>query len=59
MKEISGEDFDRIVRHLAGVDGTDVLLSIPGVWEEVAEYYNNDALGVWKTEQELDSADDN
>lgn len=39
-----GEEFDDAVRRLAEKDGVTVLLAIPGVWELVAEEYNNAAI---------------
>ena len=42
--EITTEEFDQAVRDLAESDGVGVVLSIPGVWEHVSEYYNNDAI---------------
>lgn len=38
------ERFDRAVRELALEDGVEIVLSIPGVWEAVSEYYNNAAI---------------
>lgn len=44
MSDDDQEKFDDAVRELARQDGVEVLLSIPGVWEIVSEYYNNDAI---------------
>lgn len=48
------EKHDDAVRELARQDGVEVLLSIPGVWEIVSEYYNNDAMDLVSE----DTADD-
>jgi hypothetical protein len=42
--EIRAHAFDVAIRTLAHANGVDYLLSIPGVWELVAEDLNNDAL---------------
>jgi hypothetical protein len=41
---ITNEMMDQAIRELAVADGAESLLFIPGVWEPVAERYNNDAL---------------
>lgn len=41
---ITTEAFETAVRDLATEDGVSVVLSIPGVWESVSEYYNNAAI---------------
>ena len=41
---VTTEEFDQAVRELALEDGVEVLLSIPGVWETISEFYNNDAI---------------
>lgn len=38
------EQFHNAICALAEEDGVTVLLSIPGVWEHVQEFYNNDAI---------------
>jgi len=49
MKTITTRDFDRL---LADTIDNDVffLLSIPGVYQVLSEYYNDDVLAAWKTE---------
>jgi hypothetical protein len=42
--ECTNEEFDEAVRDLAEEDGVQAVLLIPGVWELVSEYYNNEAL---------------
>jgi hypothetical protein len=44
IAEIDHETFVAAVTELATRDGVGVVLSIPGVWEAVSEYYNNDAI---------------
>lgn len=43
-EEITDEEFDGAVREIAASDGVEAILAIPGVWEIVAEHYNNDAI---------------
>ena len=49
MKTITTKDFDRL---LADVIDNDIffLLSIPGVYRILSEYYNDDVLAAWDTE---------
>ncbi len=42
------EEFDDILQKLVK-DKAAQLLSIPGVYEVVSEYYNNDVLEIWLT----------
>lgn len=44
LAAIDPEALQFAVRTLAEMDGTDFLLDLPGVWEIVSEYYNNDAI---------------
>jgi hypothetical protein len=50
MNTITTKHFDRL---LAGISDTDIffLLSIPGVHRILSEYYNDDVLAAWETEQ--------
>jgi hypothetical protein len=48
------EDFDRILADLVNQDGSDVIMSIPGVSQIVSEHYNNDVLKTWEEEQDDD-----
>lgn len=41
---MDGEILGTAIRALADADGADAILNIPGVWEIVADYYNNDAI---------------
>ena len=52
ISEIGHEEFVAAVFELADQDGVDAVLSIPGVWEVVAEYYNNDAIDLILIEEE-------
>lgn len=42
--DIPQDVFDETIQRLAAEDGIARVLAIPGVWEHVAEYYNNDAI---------------
>ncbi len=44
MSDITQEDLDRAIRELAKEQGIEWALSLPGVWEIVAEDLNNDAI---------------
>ena len=46
--KMTQDEFDETVRELAREDGVGSLLSIPGVWEHVSEFYNNAALERWE-----------
>jgi hypothetical protein len=46
------EDFLRILADLINDEPASALLSVPGVYELVAEHYNNDVLGQWEKENE-------
>ena len=48
--KMTQDEFDETVRELAREDGVGSLLSIPGVWEHVSEFYNNAALERWEQE---------
>jgi len=50
MKTITTTDFDRL---LADIVDTDIffLLSIPGVYETLSAYYNDDVLAAWETKR--------
>ncbi len=46
------DEFDGRLFSIADALGTDYLLTIPGVYELVAEELNNDILDAWAAEQE-------
>lgn len=48
---MTDEDFDRILARLV-IENAAVLLAIPGVYEVVSEYFNNDVLTIWEEEQD-------
>ena len=43
-KPITQEQFDQAVLDLATEGGMAAVARIPGVWECLSEYYNNDAI---------------
>ena len=51
-KKISTEDFDRLLFEIVGEDSASNLLGIPGVYEIVAEHYNNEVLEAYDLEHE-------
>lgn len=60
MKAITTEDFDRLLVEAIDNDyGTaSNLLSVPGIYEILAEYYNNEVLDAWKAEQAIEAGED-
>ena len=53
-KPITTEEMSDAIRAIAEDRGTDDILDIPGVWESVAEYYNNAAIDLvreWRAEE--------
>ena len=51
--KLTDEEFDNILAELMDEDGpASALLSIPGIYEVVSEYYNNDILDMWERRQE-------
>lgn len=58
MSDDDQEKFDDAVRELARQDGVEVLLSIPGIWEIVSEYYNNDAMDLVKEDEDEEDETD-
>jgi len=43
---MTDEDFDEILKRIMNEEGAN-MLSIPGVYELVSEYYNNDIIDEW------------
>ena len=57
--KMTQEDFDRLLcRIVDEYPPPSHLLSIPGVYEVVAEHFNNDVLAAWEAEQD-DEEEDN
>ncbi len=54
---IDQDMFDRAIISCAHTAGVDAILQIPGVWELVAEEFNNDALDLVKEEEDLTDED--
>jgi hypothetical protein len=50
MRTITTKDFDRLLANLADND-IFFLLSIPGVYQILSEYYNDEVFAAWETEQ--------
>ena len=56
-KEINNEEFDRILSEICEEEGGANLLTIPGVYECVSEYFNNDVLDRYRwseTDRDVD-----
>ncbi len=57
MPAITQDDFDRILlRILSNLTGGD-LIRIPGVYELLAEEFNNQVIDEWNEEQEMQKHD--
>lgn len=52
--KMSNEDFQRILEEIVDESPASHLLSVPGVYEVVAEHFNNEVLSRWDDEQEDD-----
>ena len=46
MVMMTDEDFNEILKRIMNEEGAN-MLSIPGVYELVSEYYNNDIIDEW------------
>jgi putative intracellular protease/amidase len=51
-KEMTTEDFNRILSEVMDEENSSDLLAIGGVYEAVAEHFNNEVLNRWLAEQE-------
>ena len=51
-KDMTNEDFDRILSDIINDDTASNLLTIPGIYEILAEHYNNEVLDAWTEEKE-------
>lgn len=49
--EMTDEDFERILEQIVEDEPPLTILTIPGVWELVSEFYNNEVLTIWENEQ--------
>ena len=49
--KMTDDDFDRILLELVEEEKASTLLQIPGVYEVVSEYFNNEVLSMWDDEQ--------
>lgn len=56
--DITSEQMEAAIRELAADDGVEQLLAIPGVWECVAEEYNNAAIAKIQAEADEDEEDE-
>lgn len=50
--KMSTDDFDRLLAEVINKETPDTLLAIPGVYEVLAEHYNNEVLDAWQAEQD-------
>jgi hypothetical protein len=52
-KQITDDEFDSILRERVR-DAGSFILRIPGVYEILSEYYNNEVLEIWEAQQEVE-----
>ncbi len=57
LEDVPQEAFDEAIRECARTDGVSAVLDIPGVWEIVAEYYNNSAIDRLHCDEEEEEED--
>lgn len=50
-KDMSQEDFDRILMDILREHTGEMLLDIPNIYEAVSEYFNNEILQRWEDEK--------
>lgn len=51
FSKMTDEEFDNILMEIMNEEKASDLLIIPGIYEIVAEYFNNDILDVWEQRQ--------
>lgn len=51
--KMTQEDFDRILISIVGDVPASSLIGIPGIYEVLAEHFNNEVLDTWEEEQAL------
>lgn len=52
--DLSTEDFDRILVDILCGMSAEQIIAIPGVYEVLSEYLNNEVLDQWREEREAD-----
>jgi len=52
--EMTNEDFDSILEDILDEQSGSSLLMIPGAYEVLAEYFNNEVLDRWETGKDND-----
>jgi len=50
--KMTNDDFDRILVGILEESHASELISIPGIYEVVSEFYNNEILDRWDEEEE-------
>lgn len=55
-RNLTNEDFDRILGDIMQEAGGRAILTIPGVYEVVSEHFNNDVLDRWEQETQKQGA---
>jgi len=49
-RKITDEEFDRILCGIIGDLSAETIIGIPGIYEVLAEHFNNEVLEQWKEE---------
>jgi hypothetical protein len=57
LKKLTQEEFDALLEEIVSEEGHN-LLSVPGVYEIVAEHFNNEVLRKWEDSQEDEEDED-
>lgn len=52
--KITDEEFDKKLIEILKEEPIEYILQIPGVYEILAEHYNNTVITEWKAEQQTD-----
>ena len=50
--EMTNDDFDRLLMEIMDESPASALLTIPGIYEIIAEYFNNEVLERWERERD-------
>ena len=56
--DMTNDDYDRILADIMDEGCASALLLIPGVYEVVSEYFNNEVLKAWEWERLLENEAD-
>ena len=52
MNQINQKEFDNILIRLLSELKANQIIDIPGIYEILSEYFNNDILNIWEMDQD-------